>query len=463
VNKTVTFTDNYGPTTITVASAGTSDSIFKDLYGKPIPAKLGTFVYVTFSHFTQPQQLGPNDVLVVRGGDGKLYQSSLSDGPDSGAQYSDTPPDPNHFTEAFDLPKSATGGAVLIVHENGTDLESMGSDAPGQDPPSDFADGAHEVDLGLGTNVIGGNSGKSQSEFTLQVNEKVLGPLDQADQTAAEHASTTNGRSSRAADGRRIVQVADQASAYLRGLSGLSAQQGGQVQLLLVFVAANQRYGQAFASFAPEDNQSQLALEGAAAAARAAIATVQSGLPADLRLPSQTAFISLSASPPSPTTTTTSTATSTTPPAANLAVVYVQQVDGLLSRSNAVVLALRSFIPHATSNQISRSAAVAAANSYLGQRRLELEQARALSVPSQFALAHGLLIRSLEASVADDQALVAWTVARRDGSGNAQAALDEVNRLGAQATGLKQQFLRVYGQQRQAATGRSPASLPNIF
>jgi hypothetical protein len=38
-----------------------------------------------------------------------------------------------------------------------------------------------------------------------------------------------------------------------------------------------------------------------------------------------------------------------------------------------------------------------------------------------------------------------------------------VNRIGAQATALKQQFLRVYGRQRQAATGRSPASLPDTF
>jgi hypothetical protein len=45
----------------------------------------------------------------------------------------------------------------------------------------------------------------------------------------------------------------------------------------------------------------------------------------------------------------------------------------------------------------------------------------------------------------------------------AQAAFDRANRIGAQATALKQQFLRVYGQQRQATTGRSPASLPDIF
>lgn len=324
----------------------------------------------------------------------------------------------------------------------------------------------------FGTGVIGGSSGKSQSEFVLQVNQNVIGPLDQADQAAAEHASTADGASFRAADGSRIVQTAAQAAAYLRALSGLSGQQRGEVQLLLAFVAANQLYGQAFAALVPEDDQTQLALEGAAAATRSAIATVQRGLP-ELRLPSETAFISSPAAPPPTTTTTTTTTTTptttptapttTAPSASELATVYVQQVDGLLSRSHAVVLGLRSFIPRATSDAISRGAAVVAARSFVDQRRLELEQAQALTVPARFALAQGLLIRSLQASVADDEALVAWTVARRDGVGNAQASLDEVNRIGAQATALKQQFLREYGRQRQAATGRTPASLPDIF
>jgi hypothetical protein len=73
------------------------------------------------------------------------------------------------------------------------------------------------------------------------------------------------------------------------------------------------------------------------------------------------------------------------------------------------------------------------------------------------------LIRALQASLADDRALVAWTVARRDGSGEAQAAFDRANRIGAQASALKRQFLRVYGQQRQSATGLTPATLPDTF
>jgi hypothetical protein len=307
----------------------------------------------------------------------------------------------------------------------------------------------------FGTGAIGGSSVKSDSAFIRQVSENVLGPLGQADETATGNARTSEGALTRAADGGRIVRVADEATVYLRAMSGLSGKQRGQVQLLLTLVAANRRYGQAFGAYTPEDIQGQLALDQAAAAARAAIASAEGALPAELQLPSQTAFISLRPpSPPPPSSTT---------PASVSAVVYVAQVDGLLRQSHAVVLALNSFVRRAASGAISRSAAVVLARSYADQRRLELAQARALTVPPAFVPAHGLLIRSLQASVADDQALVAWTVARRDGSGNAQVAFDRANRIGAQATALKQQFLRVYGQQRQTTTGRSPASLPGTF
>jgi hypothetical protein len=49
------------------------------------------------------------------------------------------------------------------------------------------------------------------------------------------------------------------------------------------------------------------------------------------------------------------------------------------------------------------------------------------------------------------------------GSGDAQAALDQVNRIGIQATALKRQFLRVHGAKRRAATGHPAASLPDSF
>jgi hypothetical protein len=148
VHKTVSFTDHYGATTIGIESAGTSETIFKDLYGKPIESDNGTFVFVTFSKFDSPV-LTAGDLLEVKGSNNLLYGSRLTNGPDSGGArsgYEDV--DPNHFTEAFDLPKDAARGAVLIIHEGGTDRESLGSGAARPIPP-DYADGAHEVDLGL--------------------------------------------------------------------------------------------------------------------------------------------------------------------------------------------------------------------------------------------------------------------------------------------------------------------------
>jgi hypothetical protein len=306
--------------------------------------------------------------------------------------------------------------------------------------------------------VIGGSSGTSKSAFVLQVNENALGPLGRADETAAEHASTADAASARSADGSRIVRLADEASAYLGALSGLSGEQKGQVQVLLAFVAANRRYGQALAAFAPTNNQAQPALDGASAAARAVIATAGS-LPADLQLPSQTAFISLPSVSPLPQESTPVA----TQPAPDVARAYVQQVDRLLNESHAVVLSLNSFIPRVAKDAVSRSDAVALARSYVDKRRNELAQVQALTVPLAFARAQRLLIRSLEASVADDEALVSWTVARRDGSGDAQAAFNRANRIGAQATELKQAFLRVYGQQRHARAGLSPNTLPDKF
>lgn len=311
----------------------------------------------------------------------------------------------------------------------------------------------------FGTGAIGGSSVKSDSAFLRQVNENALGPLGQADDTAAYNARTAGDPFTRAADGGRIVRVADQASAYLQALSKLSGKQSGQVQLLLALVAANRHYGEAVRAYTPEDIQSQLTLDQAVGAARAAVAGAETSVASELRLPPQAAFISLRA----PTPPTASSTTSATPSPSASAVVYVGQVDRLLRESHAVVLALNSFVPRAASGAIRRNAAVVLARSYADRRRLELANARALTVPPAFASAHGLLIRSLQASVADDEALVAWTVARRDGSGNARAAFETANRIGAQATALKQQFLLAYAQQRQTTTGRRPASLPDSF
>lgn len=312
---------------------------------------------------------------------------------------------------------------------------------------------AAAVTIVLGTGVVGGGS-KSllQSAFVSQVNARALGPLGLALQTAAGDAGSSDNRSS---DGDEIVRTATAASAYLRGLDGLSGEQRSEVRLLLELLGASRQYGAAFGAFDPDDTDSQAALDEAWTSVRSTGERVRGQLPADLLVPSDAAFVSSAAVAPPPPP----------PPAASQpnAALYVQQVDGLLIRSHPVVLALRSFIPRASSDGISRPAAVSAARAYLAQRRLELTRAQALRVPPAFASSQSLLVQALQKSVEDDQELVEWTVARRDGSGDAQTAFARANQLGAEATVLKKQFLRVYGAARQQATGQSPASLPTIF
>jgi Double zinc ribbon len=299
----------------------------------------------------------------------------------------------------------------------------------------------------FGTGVVGGSSGIPQSAFLRQVNTGALGPLRQAVQAAAQDAA--GGAVS--SDGTRIVQVANGGADYLRVLHGLTGSQQNEVQVLLAFLASNVAYGQALGAFNADDSQTRLTLDAAAHAVRSASARLPSGVD----LAPDASYVSSKSlpppPPPPPASSTTSTAT------------YVQQVDELLSRSHSVVVSLGAFVPRAARDKISRDQAVAAARSYLSQRQRELVQAQMLNPPPEFAPAQALLIRSLQASVADDEALLAWTLARRDGTGSAQADFREANRLGAQATRLKQQFLRTYGRLRRQATGRSPSSLPAIF
>jgi hypothetical protein len=291
------------------------------------------------------------------------------------------------------------------------------------------------------------------------VNEHVLGPLGQADETAAEDADTSDASLVRAEDGDRIVHVADAASVYLGALSGLSGQQKDQVRLLNAVVAENRSYGQAFAAFTATDNQAQLTLDSAATAARNAIAIAESRLDTSLELPAQTVFVSLR----SGTQSLPSSTADASPSASDASNVYVRQVDDLLTGSHTVVLALNAFVTRAASGAISRSTAVSLARSFADQRRLALAQAQGLTVPPVFAQSQQLLISALQASLANDEALVVWVVARRDGGANAKDAFDKARRIATQATGLKQQFLGVYGQQRQVATGSPPASLPDTF
>jgi Double zinc ribbon len=305
----------------------------------------------------------------------------------------------------------------------------------------------------FGTGALSGSSRLPESAFLRQVNVGALGPLRQAVEAAAQDAAVNGAVSG---DGIRIVQASNGGAQYLRVLQGLTGRQREEVKLLLAYFAANVSFGQALGAFNRADSGTLAALDSAVQGVRSTRTPVEGTLPTGLDLAPQESYVSSQALPPPPPP----------PPPASVttsAGSYVEQVDDLLRRSRSVVVSLGSFVPRAARDEMSRSAAVIAAQSYLGQRRLELGRAQALGIPPEFAPAQALLVRSLQVSVADDEALVAWTLARRDGAGNAQAAFAQANRLGAQATTLKRQFLRVYGPLRQRATGRAPGSLPGIF
>jgi len=155
--------------------------------------------------------------------------------------------------------------------------------------------------------------------------------------------------------------------------------------------------------------------------------------------------------------------TTTAAPATDPALDYVDRVDTLLAESQTVVLALRAFVPQASTDAISRGEAVRLARSYLAKRKLQLAQARTLVPPPELRDSQRLLLAAFAASLADDQALVDWTVARRDGDAGAPAALDRATQLGSRASAVKAVFRRTYGRERQASTGRPPTSLPKVF
>jgi hypothetical protein len=155
--------------------------------------------------------------------------------------------------------------------------------------------------------------------------------------------------------------------------------------------------------------------------------------------------------------------TTTAAPATDPALDYVDRVDTLLAESQTVVIALRAFVPQASTDAISRGEAVRLARSYLAKRKLQLAQARTLVPPPELRDSQRLLLAAFAASLADDQALVDWTVARRDGDAGAPAALDRATQLGSRASAVKAVFRRTYGRERQASTGRPPTSLPKVF
>ena len=142
---------------------------------------------------------------------------------------------------------------------------------------------------------------------------------------------------------------------------------------------------------------------------------------------------------------------------------YVNQIDSLLQQSHQVLVQLQAFVPAVENGSISPAAAVSLASAFVDARRSALAAAQSLNAPPGFVQAQEQLVRSLELSISDDQALYFWAVDRLNGSSAASADFNRANQLGAQATAAKQQFLAVYGAQRQAAVGLDPSTLPTSY
>lgn len=262
-------------------------------------------------------------------------------------------------------------------------------------------------------------------------------------------------------DGTTILSSTDGAADQLRALANLSPAQVDQRDALLAFLAANGRYGTTIQQYALQFADF---VEVQAAAAEAAVAhtAATSALPPEAQLPSSSLF-SLSA-PTEPEETPTPAPEPTPPPAEPQpsATDYVNDIDGLLSASQQTRQQVIAFVPSVLRGDISGPVAITQAEAFTADREQALERVLASQPPAEFARAQRLLVKSLQLSIADDRALVAWATVRNNG-GDGQGELERVNDIGAQASGVKRQFLALYGRLRETATGKAPSSLPDGY
>ena len=260
-------------------------------------------------------------------------------------------------------------------------------------------------------------------------------------------------------NGTTILSTADSAADQLRALVNLSPAQVAQRDALLAFLAANGRYGTTVQQYALQFADF---VEVQAAAADAAVAhtAATSALPPEAQLPSSSLFTLSTPQEPEETPTP-----APVPPPAEpqpSATDYVNDIDGLLSASQQTRQQVIAFVPSVLRGDISGAVAITQAEAFTADREQALERVLASQPPAEFARAQRLLIRSLQLSIADDRALVAWAKVRNNG-GDGQGELERVNEIGAEASAVKRQFLGLYGRLRQTATGKASSSLPDGY
>jgi hypothetical protein len=307
--------------------------------------------------------------------------------------------------------------------------------------------------------IVNGTEMRSLAANDTLVEARVVNVSSTAGGWAAAATTGPFGEAALAA-ARQATIVADR----LSSLTNLSNAQIAARSALLSFVIANRDYDTAAAQAAT--NLDPSTIPAAAAIVASAAQAAEDAVPQATALPSPVLFnvdaISRSVpATPAPTTTAPTTA-SPRPVQAATAAEYVSQVDQLLAASSQTLQSVKSFAPDVVSGRTSAVVAIAQAEEFIGGRERAIQAVLRLRPPAAFRPAQRLLLQSLRLSLSDDRALLVWVQARANG-GNATAALNEVNRIGGQTTAAKQQFRAVYGPERQAATGQSPASLPSSF
>jgi len=281
-----------------------------------------------------------------------------------------------------------------------------------------------------------------------------LGAVDRTAQDDVSVATPTEESNALYDDGATMASYAAEAADELRALTGLTAAQTADRRVLQTLIASNRTYAIALEGYARQ-NVSLDDLQSAATAVGAAARVAASVLPSEAQLPSEGVFVL--AAPAPPVTATPSTPTDVGTPGA-----YVEAVDVLLNDSHRTLTAVKAFAPAVANGQLDNGSAVVEINRIISARQRQLDDALRLAAPAGFATVQALLVRSLRLSLQDDEALAGW-VNERGAGGNSQAALDDANAIGAQATLAKKRFIAAYARLRQAATGKTAASLPNGY
>jgi len=257
--------------------------------------------------------------------------------------------------------------------------------------------------------------------FWSTVNRNVLAPVTAADTRAkaAVDSAAATGDPSQALYGAELAQSATaRALAQLRTVGPLDSGEQADAAVVRMFLAANARYARTLLRYAHGEDFTKLEVVGQMVVS-------------ERRLGAR--VVPRAALPPAALFAYTESE-------ADQIRAYIDAARSFLERSQATLARVKGFVPAATAGTIGARQAVVEAADYVAQRRTDLREMRSLVPPEVFEGTHAELIRSLELSLADDEALLAWAQARANGF-DSSAALARVNSLGLETSAAKKQFL----------------------